>query len=121
MVVFAFWTVLVAGGWAPQATAPATEHGHHAVAPAPAGAATSLSVDHPHVSPDDRYFAADAMAEAVVPRAGLALIAFALVAVLAVPLLWRQAAVATERGPPRRTPASSGGRALLCLLCIARR
>ena len=67
-------------------------------------------------------FAPDTLAEAILPRGTVSLIALALGLVVAVlPLLWCQAAKAPIRGPPWKARPLRTGRDVLAHLCIARR
>ncbi|UXA18054.1 hypothetical protein [Mycobacterium sp. SMC-4] len=120
--LIAFCTLVVSAEWALATASPAAAHSHHALATNSVGLPAALLVDHAHVSRGDHHRGTEAFAEAVVPRSAFALIALVLLAVVAAPpALWRQAALAAIRGPPRHISVLVAGRDLLCRLCIARR
>jgi hypothetical protein len=96
-------------------------HGSHTLAAGPIGD-FAVVVEHPHFENGSTPMAPDTIADAVLPRATVALVALALIAAIAVAFpLWRQASSAVIRGPPRRLTTSLSGRVLLTRMCIARR
>ena len=120
--LIAFWTVIVGAEWALPGVNAAPAHGPHTLAASAVGAPLSVELDHPHVSQPDAECTPDTLAEAILPRGTVSLIALALGLVVAVlPLLWCQAAKAPVRGPPRNARALRTGRDVLAHLCIARR
>jgi hypothetical protein len=81
----------------------------------------SVQVDHPHISQGGLAPLPESLAEAVLPRGTVTLIALALFSALAVlPAIWRYAPLMPIRGPPR-PPIAQTGRDVLVRLCIARR
>jgi hypothetical protein len=119
-LALACW-LLVSGAESALPGAADPPHGPHALAAALHGEFAAVT-DHPHFQDGSTPAAPDTVAEAVLPRAAVTLIALTLIATLvAAAPLWRQAALAAIRGPPRRVTAPQSGRALLTRLCIARR
>lgn len=100
-----------------------TAHGHHAsVAHAADMSPVAIAVEHPHASRGDLPLSPESFADAVLPRGGVSLLLLALITgLIGVPLLWRQRAESTPRGPPRTRTHTLGGRDVLARLCIARR
>lgn len=119
-LAIALWVAVIGVEWTPP-SAQQPAHGPHSQLAGPHGE-FAVAVDHPHLSNEFTPVAADNVAEAVLPRATIALVALALiVAVTTVAALWQQASVAAIRGPPRRRAAPECGRVILTRLCIARR
>ncbi|MDA2894350.1 hypothetical protein PDG61_25810 [Mycolicibacterium sp. BiH015] len=117
-----FWTVVVGAEWALPGIEPAPAHGPHTVHTSAAGTSTSVELDHSHASKADSNLTTDALAEAILPRGNISLIALGLAVPFAVlPLLWRWAVAAPIRGPPRNACVMGTGRAVLARFCIARR
>ena len=119
-LALAIWIVVSGAEWA-ASDAHGVSHGPHALDASPYGGVAVVS-DHPHVGHESTLAEPDAIAEAVLPRATVALVALGLVATVAASaLFWRQASPSGIRGPPRRLCASESGRVLLTRLCVARR
>ena len=119
--MIAFWMVVVGAQWAPPGANSAPAHGPHTLVASTSGASVSFELDHPHISQADVDCKPDTLAEAILPRGTVSLIPLGLAIVVAVlPVLWREAAVAPIRGPPRDARPLRTGRDVLARLCIAR-
>ncbi|GJF11620.1 hypothetical protein NGTWS0302_36800 [Mycolicibacterium cyprinidarum] len=123
-LVVACWVVVASAQWGLPGLGGLAEHGPHALAsaaPGPPGH-EAVVVDHAHVGMPSSGLVPDTFAEAVLPRAGTALTALALIAAVgAATLLWRSTYLAAARGPPRIAAQPLFGRSLLARLCVARR
>ncbi|WP_456320168.1 putative copper homeostasis (lipo)protein LpqS [Mycolicibacterium vinylchloridicum] len=124
-LALSFWVVVVATEMAPpplnDIAAAHGHHAHHALSSALI-ADTSVLLDHPHSSDASTSLAPDTVAEAILPRPSTALVAWGLVAIVAMVLLiWRHSRRTVVRGPPRSRSPISSGRVLLTRHCISRR
>jgi hypothetical protein len=117
----AFWTIIIGAEWTLPGTEAVTAHGPHPLAASAVGAPVSVPLDHPHMSQDGLAPLPESLAEAVLPRGTVTLIAPALVGALAMlTAIWRYTPLTPSRGPPR-VPIAQTGRDVLVRLCIARR
>lgn len=120
-LMLALWLAVVGAEWILPGGGESAHHGPHTMVAGLHGD-FAVAVDHTHAQNDTGPAVPDTFAEAVLPRATVALIALALIAsVVFMAPFWRQATRAADRGPPRSSAAPLSGRVLLTRLCIARR
>lgn len=114
--------VVIGANGAMAGAEPGHPHAIHVHAASGAHGATTLPVEHPHISDGGAQCSPEYVAEAVLPRGGTSMPAMGLVTVVAMLLtLWGQLAPSAIRGPPRPITQTLFGRLLLDRLCISRR
>lgn len=119
-LMIALWLVAVGVEWT-QPGADDPHHGPHALAAGPHGDPAAMT-DHAHFGNGTIPVSPDTYADAVRPRATVALMALGLLAAMVtVAVFYRGAPLALIRGPPRGVGEVLTGRVLLTRLCIARR
>ncbi|WP_157531142.1 hypothetical protein [Mycobacterium sp. IS-1496] len=118
--MLALWLVAVGFDWTPP-RADEPHHGPHALAAGLHGD-PAVVADHAHLENGSTPVSPDTFADAVRPRATVALMALGLLtAMVVVAVFYRGTTLAPIRGPPRSLAAPLTGRVLLTRLCISRR